>query len=253
VQRIEAGDVTISHTDLGALLRHLGVTDETIVSDLTEAARASRRRGWWDEPRWRDSLTPAMRELFQFEAGARAIRCFQPTLIPGILQTWDYARQVIAVWQDDDVRSDVREARIEMRMRRRQDVLERPDPPDYRLLLDESVVAREIGGPRRLADQLKHLAVAAIESVNLRIVPFDAPPMAMLGPFTLIGLGEEEDALLYRELMWLDEVDQTPDPIRRHRKIFDRMWDEAMSRDESLRLIEARVDVLTRSAETRQP
>jgi transcriptional regulator with XRE-family HTH domain len=247
VQRIEAGDVTISHTDLGALLRHLGVTDDEAVSDLTETARASRRRSWWDEPRWRDRITPGMRQLFQFEVEARAIRVFQPALIPGILQTWDYARSVIGVWEEDDVPRDVQEVRLEIRMRRRQDVLERSDPPAYLLLLDESVIARQVGGPRRLADQLKHLASAATEMITLRIVPYDAPPLAMPAPFTLVDTGDGEDALLYREVAWADDFTQNRDLIRRHRRVFNRMWERAMSPEDSLRLVEARVEALLNS------
>jgi transcriptional regulator with XRE-family HTH domain len=244
VQRIESGDVTISHTDVRALLAELGIADPPTVERLIETARAARRRGWWDEPQWRDNLTAPMIQLLQFETQARAIRCFQPTLIPGMLQTWDYARNVIDVWEDTDVPPDVRDARLEARMRRRQHVLDRPDPPEYLLLLDESVIAREIGGPRRLADQLKHLVVAAGEAVTLRIVPYGAPPLAILGPFTLIDIGDGEDALLYRESMWLDEIIQSSALIGRHRQIFDRMWERSMPREASIRLIEDRIAAL---------
>ena len=100
VNRIETGEVTVSTTDLHALLRLFEVTDAAQVDRLVADARASRRRGWWDEPRYRQHLTPAMLQLFQFETEATTIRIFHPTLIPGLLQTRAYAEAALGVWRD---------------------------------------------------------------------------------------------------------------------------------------------------------
>lgn len=96
VNRIEAGDVTVSTTDLHALLRLLEVTEPNRVDDLVVTARAARQRGWWDAPEYRAHLTPAMIEALQFEIEASAIRNFQPGLIPGFLQTHGYATAILA-------------------------------------------------------------------------------------------------------------------------------------------------------------
>src|SRR3712207_4146002 len=67
VNRIEIGDVTVSGTDLQALLRLLDVTDEGRVTTLTEHCRSARRREWWDRSDIRPHLNPATLELLQFE------------------------------------------------------------------------------------------------------------------------------------------------------------------------------------------
>src|SRR5947209_3997902 len=68
IMRIESGEVTVSPNDLRPLLAYLGVTDSGRVEELLRDAKASRRRReWWDEPRFREHLTPAMRQLIQYE------------------------------------------------------------------------------------------------------------------------------------------------------------------------------------------
>src|SRR3954447_8887894 len=75
VMRIENGEVTISQNDLRPLLSYLGIRDRTVVDDLIRAAKASKqRRQWWDEKRFHESLTPAMRQLIQYEAEASVVR-----------------------------------------------------------------------------------------------------------------------------------------------------------------------------------
>ncbi|HET6530843.1 MAG TPA: helix-turn-helix transcriptional regulator, partial [Actinoplanes sp.] len=80
IQRIEAGDVTVSGTDLRALLDLYGVTDSEEIEQLTEEARISRRQRWWTAPEYREHLTPGTLQLLQFEAEATAIRAYQPVL-----------------------------------------------------------------------------------------------------------------------------------------------------------------------------
>src|SRR5687767_12110990 len=136
VQRIESGDVTVSRTDLTALLDHLGVTDPDSVGELIEIARTSRRKGWWDDPHYRQHLTPATMRLLQFESEATAIRIFSPTVMPGVTQTPAYASHILRFWQDE-LSGEGRAVRLEVRLRRRDYVFHRENPPKYLLLLDE--------------------------------------------------------------------------------------------------------------------
>src|SRR5215813_2073851 len=70
VNRIEGGEVTVSNTDLQALLHLYEVAEPDRIEQLTEDGRAARRRGWWDQPRYRESTTPATLQLLQFESQA---------------------------------------------------------------------------------------------------------------------------------------------------------------------------------------
>jgi transcriptional regulator with XRE-family HTH domain len=247
VNRIEAGEVTVSSTDLQALLRLFDITDPQRVEELMATARTSRRRGWWDQTAYREHLTPAMIQSIQFEIEASEIRSFQPTLIPGPLQTPAYATTIMDLWSGDLSPVD-RATRVEARTRRRDQILHRADPPTYLLILDESVLLREVGGPRVMLTQLYDLlALIRTDRVTLRVVPLaDAAAYAMYGMFVIYTSGGE-DAMLYRESELTDEAVYAADKIRRHRRMFEQIWEHSLTEEASVHLVEARA-VTMRSA-----
>jgi hypothetical protein len=241
VNRIEAGEVAVSNPDLRALLRLYGVADGDRVAELLEDARASRRRGWWDEPRYRDHLTPGTVQLLQFESQATAIRVFQPALIPGVLQTPRYAETVIN--SSSDLSKEDRALRLEVRLRRAPQVFDRPDPTEYLLILDESVALREVGGPEVMVEQLQSLLDQIRRgAVMMRVLPMPQGGIsAMDGSFTIFDLGDEENAVLYRESAGGDEIVHVSDTIVRRRGIFEALWNQSLNTTASNRLIEARI------------
>jgi hypothetical protein len=87
----------------------------------------------------------------EIEAKAASMRWWEPLLIPGLLQTEDYARAVLSTWRRDS--ADEVEAKVAIRLGR-QSVLA---SADFRVLLDESVLHRRIGAPEVMAMQLEHL------------------------------------------------------------------------------------------------
>jgi transcriptional regulator with XRE-family HTH domain len=248
VNRIESGDVTVSNTDLRALLELFDVTDAKTVDRLVEDSRAARRRGWWDEPTNREHLTAATLQLLQYESEATIIRAFQPTLIPGLLQSRAYAESILGYWRED-VSDDARAVRLEIRLRRAQQVLDKSDPPKYLVVIDESAVWREVGGRRVMAEQLQELlARISPPQITVRILPFtDGGPMAQMGAFTLFDLGDEENAVLYRESLNADDLVHSPGEISRHRQYFEQMWELSLDNQASERLIRARVATLLAS------
>ncbi|MDQ7907354.1 helix-turn-helix transcriptional regulator [Phytohabitans sp. ZYX-F-186] len=243
VNRIEKGDVTVSKTDLLALLELFGVDDDDLIDELVRAARSSRQRGWWDEPRYREHLTAAMLQLLQFETEATAIRVFQPTVVNGPFQTRAYAQAVLDFWQPE-LSQVVREARLETRLRRGEQLLGRADPPDIFCIFDESVLHRPVGGVEVMAEQLRQLLVIMRRpNVHVRVVPFaQGALVAMLGPFLIFDFGDEENAVLYRESLLLDEVLHTGEALMRHRGYFEHLWRESLGETESAKLIAARAD-----------
>jgi transcriptional regulator with XRE-family HTH domain len=250
VNRIESGEVTVSSTDLRALLGLLGISGG---EQLMDDARASRRRGWWDEQQYREYLTPAMLQLLQFESEATVIRSFQSTLIPGVLQTREYAESVVNFWSEE-LGEAARAARLEVRMLRRAQVFGRPDPPQYLLILDESVLYRSVGGPKVMAEQLREmLAVMEHPEIIVRVLPLaDAAVMATLGPFTIFDLGDEEDAVLYRESYLQDEIVHASGTVRRHRRIFEQIWEQLLNREDSARLIQHHAEAMLSRLDTGQ-
>lgn len=241
VSRVESGDVTVSTTDLLALLGLFKVTDAPTVHRMTADAKAARRRSWWLEPELQEHLTPATVEMFQLEAAATKIRTFQPVLIPGLLQTREYADSILGSLEMLTNRQ--RDARLQARLRRTARVLDRPDPPGFSILLDESVLLRERPNQRVMHDQLLVLAkYNRRANVAVRIVPLRSTSLPVVGTqFTLLEMGEDESEVLYQEFYFHDELIETPAVVQRYRQIFESAWNGSLTEHESTRLLEARI------------
>ncbi len=243
VQRIEAGEVTVSSSDLKAALMLFDITDGDRIDQLLETARTSRRKGWWDEQQYRQHLSSATMQLLQFEGEAAAIRVYNPSLLPGLIQTRAYAETIFNFWGSEMPEAE-RHVRLEVRMRRREFVLERPDPPEYFLILDESVLKRQVGSEEVMAEQLSELlSLMKKKKFIARIVPFTrGAPLAMLNHFIILDLGDEEDAILYREAQLKDYIEQGLEAIRLYRHRFESLWDTALSEKDTAALIEQHLD-----------
>lgn len=242
VQRIESGDVTISSSDLKASLALFEVTDPKRVEQLLDVARASRRKGWWDEPKFRQHLTSAMMQLLQFEGEASTIRGYNPTLLPGLVQTRAYAEFILGYWHDELSEED-REVRLEVRMRRKEHIFGGPDRPKYLLVLDESVLHRAVGGPKVLAEQLQELLrLIQVANLDVRILRYTAGAhLAMLNPFMVLEFGEEENAVLYIEAQMADDVIHANERVRLYRNRFESLWEAAANEETTVGLIEERL------------
>jgi transcriptional regulator with XRE-family HTH domain len=248
VNRIESGEVNVTGTDLQALLRLFDVTDSGRIEALTEAGRAARRRGWWDQPQYREHLTPAMIQSIQFETEATTIRSFQPILIPGVLQTREYAAAVLDAGRDMLPPADLT-TRLDVRMLRRDQLFRRPEPPSYLLVLDESALLRDVGGPQVMSTQLYDLLeMARTGAVVVRVLPLSYKTVHMVGLFVIYA-SDEEDVALYVESGLDDEVLYAPDRIRQHRQFFEQAWHGSLSIGASIHLIEARAAALRSAAD----
>jgi hypothetical protein len=190
-----------------------------------------------------------MQRLYEFEQEAVAIRYFSTYLVPGPLQTPSFATAILRQYANDLNPGDVA-IRAETRKLRRQALLGRTDPPKLSVLLDESLVWRPFGGREVLIEQLTDLYQLATEGrLNLRIVPFtlEAPPPTG-GAYDLIYLkadGDDENAVIYRELGTVDEIVEDPARANQFHTTFDALWNGSMTEGESLSLLTSRLSELT--------
>ncbi|RKN46250.1 helix-turn-helix domain-containing protein [Micromonospora endolithica] len=170
-----------------------------------------------------------------YEQEATRLRAFEPCLVPGLLQTEDYARAVLSAGglQPPAMVDELVSVRLE-----RQTLLDRTDPPQIVFLLDETAVRRPVGGPAVLDAQLgRLLEVAALPHVRLHIVPLNVGEHVGLGGgFVLVELADGEQAV-YLENSARGHVVNEPETVR----FIDRKWDsllgEALSTSASLDLI----------------
>src|SRR4051794_28704329 len=249
VIRIENGDVSISPNDLRPLLNHLQIRDRATVDALLLDAKASRVRKqqfWWQDPSFRDHLTEPLQRLIAFEREAVAVRFFAMSSAPGYLQTRAYAQAVLSQWHtglsDDDIN-----IRLDARMRRHDDMLGRA--VRLSLLLDESLVYRTFGDEAALVDELSyHLRLITEDRVDLRIVPFTVKvPLPTFGSFELVyftGDGDDDNAVIYRELDFLDEIVEDRSRANQLRTRFEEVWNASMDRATTPALIHQRLSEL---------
>ncbi|OLT14229.1 hypothetical protein BJF78_19715 [Pseudonocardia sp. CNS-139] len=135
---------------------------------LLALSSESRRRGWWQQV----DLDESYRTLIGMEQAAHAINEYCGSVIPGLLQTREYAEAAGAAGALDVPRSRV-DLAIEVRMRRQQ-VLDRDSPPLLWVVLDESALARVAGGRAAMRTQLEHLLAAADRpGVTIQVIGFE--------------------------------------------------------------------------------
>jgi transcriptional regulator with XRE-family HTH domain len=187
VIRIESGQVAISTTDLKALLSEYGVSDGEVVADLVDLARNSKKQPW---SQYKDVLSPEIQAYFGYESSASIIRHFEPLLVPGLLQTEQYTRVLLAKAFDFPERKT--ERLVEAR-RERQELLVREDPPEAFFIIDEAVIRRPIGDSEVMVGQLEHLlSLMELPQVVLQIVTFATGAYEGLqGPFALLEFADQ--------------------------------------------------------------
>jgi len=123
------------------------------------------------EERLRDlPFPPSYRPFVPHERAARVLRMFQVTLIPGLFQTPEYARAMLAA--RPHVNADEVENLVSARLTR-QEILDGEDAPLIYAVIDEAALHRQVGGPKVMRDQLEHLvAMSRRPAITVQVIPF---------------------------------------------------------------------------------
>ena len=173
------------------------------------------------------------------EAQAATLRSFQPLVVPGLLQTEDYARAVLRT-RVGDTDAEVEEmvaARLD-----RQAILDRDKPPTLWVILDEGVLRRPVGGPAVMGEQLRHLAKAAQRpSIVLQVIPAATGAHQGLngGAFVIADFAEDDGpAVGYVDTAVAGQIVESADGIRSLAATWDTLKSEALPRGASLALVE---------------
>src|SRR5690242_1607206 len=240
VSRIETGASGAKPADVRLLLDAYGVEDDELRDLLLVLAgsQVAGREHWWHA--YRGVLPPTYRDFISLESQASAMRTLETSVVPGLLQTPEYARAVTRAAVDglDDERLD---ALVEVRLAR-QDVL-RGDPPlELSAVLDEAVLRREVGGPEVMAQQLERLVEAArLPQVRLRVLPFSAGAhVGVTGPFVIFSFSRTSDL----DVVVLDHLTSSlylerKEDLRAYSEAFKDLQSHALSPEDSLDYIAA--------------
>ncbi len=153
ISRIESGMVRLDRTGVVELLRFYGVTDVSEHEKYLSLVELGTRPGWWH--RDSDSL-PKGFELLNLESAAQLIRCYDPAVVPDLLQTPEYARSALQLSNPGRPAEEI-DRLLAVRLRR-QRILDSPDAPQLWVLIEEAALRRQIGGSTIWREQLDHLA-----------------------------------------------------------------------------------------------
>lgn len=241
LSRMEHGHRGLHADDVCALLGLYRVPAQRR-DELLSLVRSGSDRNWWQAG---DSdLSPNWRDLMRFEAEATAIYNWEPLVIPGLLQTAEYAEAVIRGTKHNVPDAEIRkfvDARIS-----RQAVLSGCAAPDVLMLLDEMALRRPVGPPSVLPRQLEHLAhVARRSNVTVQVVPFaSGSHPGIEGAYVLLEFPKHR-TLVYNEFANNEVFLEEPEQIAIAKVALRRLRELALSPEDSAGLIARLADEMT--------
>lgn len=186
--RIETRVQGVRVREVEQLLDLYNVADASLRVWLLDLAATAHERGYWRAIR--KDLPEDFRDFLSVEAALVALRQFETMVVPGLLQVADFTRALIN-GASPGLAADVVERRVMARMARQQ-VLTRPKPLEYHVIIDEAILERPVGTPVIMRNQLRHLIdETARDHITLQVLPKSAGASpAMDGPFSVLSLPE---------------------------------------------------------------
>ncbi|MGW7236358.1 helix-turn-helix domain-containing protein [Streptomyces sp. NPDC054804] len=236
VSRIETGASGVKPADVRLLLDAYGVVQgqlRELLLVLAGSEDTAGRHHWWHA--YRGVLPPTYRDFISLESQASAMRTLETSVVPGLLQTPEYARAVTRV-AADGLDDDALDALVQVRMAR-QDVLRNRPPLELSAVLDEAVLRREVGGPGVMARQLERLVESArLPQVRLQVLPFSAGAhIGITGPFVIFSFPSTSDL----DVVVLDQLTSSlylerKEDLQAYTEAFNTLQIHALSPEDSL-------------------
>ncbi|WP_200306089.1 helix-turn-helix domain-containing protein, partial [Streptomyces adelaidensis] len=194
ISHIESGRVDVPRNGMYRLLRAYGCPEGAYFENLLEMAHES-GKGWWGQ--FRDTIGPAARDLAELESRSHVLRTHEPLLIPGMLQTEDYARAVLGATEADPHRA----GRYTQFRLARQRVLTGHPAVTYHAVIHEAALHTHVGGRATMRRQLLRLIeVSRLPNVKVQVYPFEAGNYAAhTQSFVIYGAAAPELDTVYLE------------------------------------------------------
>ncbi|MBM2621640.1 helix-turn-helix transcriptional regulator [Actinoplanes sp. LDG1-06] len=246
VMRIESGDVGISNNDLRPLAALLGINGAA-QRELLRRNESSKTRGWWHD--FRGDLSPAFLGLIGLESEVDQLRDYAAEYVPGLLQTRSYAEALVTGYRADATKMPDQghdQRRLALRMRRQANLLERSDPPELKVVIDESVLYRRVGGAETMAAQMRRLAeLSRRPSIEISVLPFEAG-LIRFHAFTIVG-----NELVYVERMTNDQSLEDPANLALFNRQFEALVQTALDSERTGQLLNRVADHYDRGRQPR--
>jgi len=236
IRRMERSEGGLKPLTLKSLLMAYGITDKSEIDAFLALARQAGTPGWWHSY---DDILPAwFRTAVGLEEAATLIRAYEPQVIPGLLQTQGYIRAITAA-SFPAATDDFSERAVALRLARQQ-LLHRPDPPGYWVVLDETALRRPIGSRHVMRDQIEHLIAAAQQpGITIQVIPFAAGwHPALYGMFWIFRFPDAQlPDIVYSEALTGANYLSKPEETARYAEALDRMCAQAASPEHTITIL----------------
>ncbi|MCF3103520.1 helix-turn-helix domain-containing protein [Streptomyces roseoverticillatus] len=235
ISRLENGRRSISQRDVRDLCGVYGVEDHRIVDSLMQMAKESRQQGWWhafgDIP---------YSVYIGLETDAASLRVYEASLVPGLLQTPNYASAVTEGSWPEATTADI-ERRVQVRMRRQERISDPENPLRLWAVIDESALRRIVGNREIMAEQMRQLVQFSLEPhITVQVLPYDvgAHP-GMYGKFSILEFNDPQDAsTVYLEGITSDLYLEKPNDVQTYSVMYEHLRMQALNAEHSRQFID---------------
>ncbi|GAA4931814.1 helix-turn-helix protein [Actinomycetospora succinea] len=235
ISRLENAQIPAKVWDVRNLLTLYGVEDEEYRRKAERWVAESKAEGWWHP--YSDASPADLDHYVSLESESAEIRGYCAPYLNGLFQTEDYARALLATTLPDLSKGQL-EGLVDVRMKRQELFLRADGAPRLRFILDEAVLRRQIGDAALMRRQLERL-VELMDTADLRVRSFEAPPhLALQSPFTIFVPREEVDPIVVNlESAFHDAYFDDRDDVARFVASFDALEYSSLSAEESKTLV----------------
>lgn len=190
--RMEAGENSRINSHVIRAACDIYGMPEDLTSAMIGLAKQAGVKSWWHQ--YGDLIPENFDVYVGLETAATKIITYEPDLIPGLLQTSDYARSLVSQkWPDES--PEQWEQRVQIKIRRQRIVTRKTQPIELGVVIGEAALHRVAGSRAIMANQLRHLAdISTRDNVSLRVLPFAAgfPNGTTMPPFVILNFGEDQ-------------------------------------------------------------
>lgn len=225
LSRYETKGGSVKWPAVDALCREYG-TSEQERQTLVTLAKEAKTRGWWRS--LADPIPESMNLMLTLEDEVIREDHYSCMYVPGLLQTRAYAE---AVHRASEMRCTEQEIAhmVDIRMKR-QELLDRADPPHIWAVVDEAVMHRMVGGPEVMREQLRHiLELTKRPHITVQVLPFaSGAHAAAVGSFVILGGQEPELDVVYVDIIGGGLFMEKPEELQRYKLAFEYLQAQAL-------------------------
>ncbi|MET7681418.1 helix-turn-helix transcriptional regulator [Streptomyces sp. NPDC005423] len=234
ISRLENGRRSISQRDVRDLCGVYEVEDHRIVDSLMQMAKDSRQQGWWH------SFGDIPYSVYiGLETDAASLRVYDPQVVPGLLQTRQYAEALIAGALPETAQADI-DKRVQVRLRRQERIVAPENPLRLWTVLDESALRRVVGNRSLMRDQLEHLVEQSqLPHVTVQVIPFDmgAHP-GLNGQYAILEFPDAADSsVVYIEGVTSDLYLEKANDVQKYSVMYEHLRAQALNVEQSRQFI----------------